>query len=54
MQSKETSTIRLRGIRKVYRIGGEMLAALDGIDLDIRRGSSQRSWDPPARENPRS
>ena len=38
MQSKETSTIRLRGIRKVYRIGGEMLAALDGIDLDIRRG----------------
>lgn len=38
MQSTETSTIRLRGIRKVYRIGGEMLAALDGIDLDIRRG----------------
>ena len=38
MQSKETSTIRLRGIRKVYCIGGEMLAALDGIDLDIRRG----------------
>ena len=38
MQSKETSTIRLRGIRKVYRIGGELLAALDGIDLDIRRG----------------
>ena len=39
MQTKETpSTIRLRGIRKLYRIGGETLAALDGIDLDIRRG----------------
>ena len=32
------STIRLHGIRKLYRIGGETLAALDGIDLDIRRG----------------
>ena len=32
------STIRLHGIRKLYHIGGETLAALDGIDLDIRRG----------------
>ena len=31
-------TIRLHGIRKIYRIGGETLAALDGIDLEIRRG----------------
>ena len=39
MESKEVpSTIRLRGIRKLYRIGSETLAALDGIDLDIRRG----------------
>jgi len=40
MQTKEThpAAIRLRGIRKVYRIGGEELAALDGIDLDIQRG----------------
>ena len=39
MEVKEMlSTIRLHGIRKLYRIGGEMLAALDGIDLDIRRG----------------
>ena len=30
--------IRLHGIRKLYRIGGETLAALDGIDLDIGRG----------------
>ena len=39
MEQKEVpSTIRLHGIRKLYRIGGETLAALDGIDLDIRRG----------------
>ena len=39
MEIKEApETIRLRGIRKLYRIGGETLAALDGIDLDIRRG----------------
>ena len=39
MEQKEVpSTIRLRGIRKLYRIGSETLAALDGIDLDIRRG----------------
>ncbi len=40
MQTKEThpAAIRLHGIRKVYRIGGEELAALDGIDLDIHRG----------------
>ena len=39
MEVKEMpSTIRLHGIRKLYRIGGETLAALDGIDLDIRRG----------------
>ncbi len=31
-------TIRLTGIRKVYKIGGEELAALDGIDLSIHQG----------------
>ena len=38
--SKDTRhvTIRLTGIRKVYKIGGEELAALDGIDLDIHQG----------------
>lgn len=38
--SKDTRhvTIRLSGIRKVYKIGGEELAALDGIDLDIHQG----------------
>ncbi|MBE6102068.1 MAG: ABC transporter ATP-binding protein [Selenomonas ruminantium] len=39
-ESKDTRhvTIRLTGIRKVYKIGGEELAALDGIDLDIHQG----------------
>ena len=39
-ESKDTRhvTIRLSGIRKVYKIGGEELAALDGIDLDIHQG----------------
>ena len=31
-------TIRLTGIRKVYKIGGEELAALAGIDLSIHQG----------------
>ena len=31
-------TIKLTGIRKVYKIGGEELAALDGIDLSIHQG----------------
>ena len=40
MTEKDTRhvTIRLTGIRKVYKIGGEELAALDGIDLDIHQG----------------
>ena len=38
MDKKETPMIRLHGIRKLYRIGGETLAALDGIDLDIGCG----------------
>ena len=40
MAEKDTRhvTIRLTGIRKVYKIGGEELAALDGIDLDIHQG----------------
>ena len=40
MAEKDTRhvTIRLTGIRKVYKIGGEELAALDGIDLSIHQG----------------
>jgi putative ABC transport system ATP-binding protein len=40
MAEKDTRhvTIKLTGIRKVYKIGGEELAALDGIDLSIHQG----------------
>ena len=40
MAEKDTRhvTIRLTGIRKIYKIGGEELAALDGIDLSIHQG----------------
>jgi putative ABC transport system ATP-binding protein len=30
--------IRLRGIQRHYRIGGELVRALDGVDLDIAAG----------------
>ncbi len=38
--SQETryATIKLRGIKKIYHIGEQELAALDGIDLDIHKG----------------
>ncbi len=35
---KKINTIELRGIKKIYNIGGEELAALAGIDLDIHKG----------------
>jgi putative ABC transport system ATP-binding protein len=31
--------IELRGVRKVYDVGGEQVRALDGIDLDIESGA---------------
>ena len=37
-EAKNVNTIELRGIKKIYKIGGEELAALAGIDLDIHRG----------------
>lgn len=33
-----TDVIRLRGIKKLYQMGEQQVAALDGIDLDIRQG----------------
>jgi len=30
--------LRLRGVRKVYRLDGTEVRALDGVDLDVRRG----------------
>ena len=34
----EDITIRLRGIKKLYRIGDQEVAALNGINLDIHKG----------------
>ena len=35
---QEEITIKLRGIKKLYQIGTQEVAALNGIDLDIRKG----------------
>jgi len=37
-QPARYATIQLRGIKKIYHIGEQDLAALDGIDLDIHKG----------------
>ena len=37
-QAGGTPMVRLAGVYKVYDIGGAQVAALDGIDLTIRRG----------------
>lgn len=38
MNKKEEIAIRLRDIKKIYKMGGQELAALNGINLDIKRG----------------
>lgn len=38
MDKKDAVAIRLRDIKKIYKMGGQELAALNGIDLDIKRG----------------
>lgn len=38
MDKKDAIAIRLRDIKKIYKMGGQELAALNGIDLDIKRG----------------
>lgn len=38
MEGKEEIAIRLRNIKKIYKMGGQELAALNGINLDIKRG----------------
>lgn len=35
---KDEIAIRLRDIKKIYKMGGQELAALNGINLDIKRG----------------
>lgn len=38
MDKKDAIAIRLRNIKKIYKMGGQELAALNGINLDIKRG----------------
>ena len=38
MDKKDAIAIRLREIKKIYKMGGQELAALNGINLDIKRG----------------
>lgn len=38
MDKKDAIAIRLRDIKKIYKMGGQELAALNGITLDIKRG----------------
>lgn len=38
MDKKDAIAIRLRDIKKIYNMGGQELAALNGINLDIKRG----------------
>ena len=40
MDKKDAIAIRLRDIKKIYKMGGQELAALNGINLDIKRGES--------------
>ena len=35
----EETFIRIRGLKKYYQMGGTLVRALDGIDLDLPRGS---------------
>lgn len=38
MDKKDAIAIRLMDIKKIYKMGGQELAALNGINLDIKRG----------------
>lgn len=38
MKEEREITIALSGIKKLYQIGDQEVAALNGIDLDIHRG----------------
>ncbi|WP_295916778.1 ABC transporter ATP-binding protein [Anaerovibrio lipolyticus] len=38
MSNIEKITISLRGIKKLYKVGNQEVAALNGIDLDIKEG----------------
>jgi putative ABC transport system ATP-binding protein len=36
--NSETAVVELRGVRKTYRLGQHVIAALQGVDLAVRRG----------------
>ena len=36
--AQEKATIELRGIKKLYPMGDQIVAALAGVDLTIRKG----------------
>ena len=38
MDNNENITIELSGIKKIYQVGTQEVAALNGIDLKIKRG----------------
>ena len=38
MTAAETPVVELRGVRKTYRLGQHVIPALQGIDLEVRRG----------------
>lgn len=44
--------IRIRGLKKIYTLGGETVAALDGIDLDVAPGEYLAIMASPAPGNP--
>lgn len=52
MDKKDAIAIRLRDIKKIYKMGGQELAALNGINLDIKEGNLLLSWDHQALVNP--
>lgn len=50
---ENTPFIKIRGLRKVYKLGKERVVALEDINLTIERGKSAASWEPPAPESRR-
>ena len=46
--------VKTEDVVKEYRMGSNILRALDGINIEIRRGSIFRLWVPRVQVNPRS
>lgn len=41
----EDAFIRIRNLKKIYKMGDEYIHALDGIDLDIKKGDIICLWE---------